>query len=221
MRKYALNACVQGFVLFMVTVLSACTHNATIKLTETSTNPTHTGSAMGKIAVFALYGNDEFELRALVENTITKQMQQEGIDVTPGYRFSDSYQDLENRLEELDNWLVNNDIDGILFVDPVRAKAFDPREHAERRSAYRALGLSSAALVNLISSSAQESDASKYVMDITLWDRRSMDYTWYGIYDIKANHGYDPEWIKKHLSDFSQAIVGELKQQGLVLTSKP
>lgn len=203
-------------VLFGFMTLAGCAQNAKIKLTESSVNPEHTGAVINKFAVFALYSDEEFELRALAENTITKQMRQEGLDVVAGYRFNDSYKDLENRLDELKAWMERQDVDGILFIDPVRAKAFDPREHAQRRSAYRALGMDTSAFVNLISASIQESDASKYVLDISLWDRNVTDFVWYGIYDIKAKYGYDPEWIKKHLSDLSQVITDELKQEGLV-----
>ena len=206
----------QALVVFGFLALTGCAQNAKIKLTESSVNPELTGVVMDKIAVFALYSDEEFELRALAENTITQQMRQDGLDTVPGYRFNDSYKDLENRLDELKAWMEREDVDGILFIDPVRAKAFDPREHAQRRSAYRALGMDTSAFVNLISASIQESDASKYVLDISLWDRNVTDFVWYGIYDIKAKYGYDPEWIKKHLSDLSQVITDELKQEGLV-----
>ena len=39
-----------------------------------------------KIAVFALYGDSEFEIRATVENAFATRWKQQGIQASPGYR---------------------------------------------------------------------------------------------------------------------------------------
>lgn len=204
--------------LLAVLVLGACAGSPSLHLAEVQRNDTWAEPPADSVAVLALYPDGEFELRALVENAFVKGLVEEGVEATPGYRFFDEYEGLLEGVgvEAAARELLDAEIDAVVFVDPIRAKAFDPGEYAARRSAYRSLGMDSSASIALLNQLAAEADAAKVVMEVSLWSPHLHEFGWAGTYDINAPQGYDYEVIKGYAAEFAGAVAHQLRQDGLL-----
>jgi len=199
-----------------VLALAGCAGKASLDLVETQTNPEYGQPAAEAVAVMALYPDDEFEVRALMENSFTQRLTDEGVQASPGYRYFDKYQGLLDGVgvDAAAQILLDDGIDAVLFIDPIRAKAFDPGEYAERRSAYRALGLDSSASISLFSQIAAEADAAEVIMQVSLWSPSRKEFGWAGTYEINAPQGYDTEVAKTYVAEFATAVAEQLRQDG-------
>ena len=202
--------------LLIIGFFSGCASGPSLKLSSHQSDPNYDHKPADKIAVFALYGDSEFEIRATVENAFVTRWKQQGIQASPGYRYFDQYDGLADLIDESAAKLRNDGIDTVVFIDPVRAKAYDPGEYAARRSMYRALGMDGAATGNLIGQMAAEADAAKFIMEVSIWSPESKFFGWHGTYDINAPKGYDIEYAKSYSADFASAVAEDLRADGFL-----
>ena len=202
----------------MVTALlgGACSSKAKFKLAEEERNPGYAAGAVGNVLVTALYPDADLEVRVVVESAFTSRLVELGVQAVPGYKHLDSYENLEGRVEEVTAKLEELGIDGIVLIDPIRARDYDPSSHEAQRAVYRAAGMSFSLIIATLDQARSEADASKYVMSVVLWNRWVKDYAWFGRYDIKAPNGWDLKYAKQHSADFASVVVGELRDEGLL-----
>ena len=203
-------------IALLTIAVTACSSKASLELADSQSDPAYTQKPAESIAVLAWYKDDQFETRALIENAFTAAWRGSGIDAQPGYRFFDRYEGLTEQVEATAAKLVDAGVDTVVFIDPVRAKDYDPGEYTARRSAYRALGLDSSATINLINQIAAEADAAKYVMEVTVWSPSSKSFGWAGTYNINAPNGYDSEYAKQYSADFANEVAEDLRAAGIL-----
>lgn len=202
--------------LITMLVFFGCAGRASMELAEAQTNPDYSQPAAKSVAVMALYPDDEFELRALVENSFTARLTDEGVQASPGYRYFDKYQGLLDGVgvDEAAQEILDGGVDAVILIDPLRAVAYDPGKSAQRRDAYRAWGLGTAAGFDLIGDFAEEADAAKMTMQVSLWSPARKEFGSAGTYDINAPGNYDFEAAKTYTAELAGKVVEQLRQDG-------
>ncbi len=211
-----LHKVVLPLCLLLFGMITGCGGEARLKLSDSQSNPDYRDKPGEKIIVLAMYGDNEFEIRAMVENSFVGRWKQEGVNAIPGYRHFDQYDGLVERIDESASKLVKDSIDMVVFIDPIRAKAYNPEEYAARRSTYRALGMDGAAAGALIGQMAAEVDAAKFIMEVSVWSPNTKRFGWHGTYDINAPMGYDTEYAKAYSADFASAVADDLRAGGFL-----
>ena len=199
-------------------VLAGCAGGPSLTLTESQMNPHYIQPPAQHVLVMALYPDAEFELRALAENAFTGRLNEEGAQATPGYRYFDKYEGLLAGVgvDEAAQQVLDKGIDTVIFIDPLRAIAYDPGESAARRDAYRVWGLDTAAGFDLMGDLAEEADAAKVVMQVTLWSPAQKEIGWTGNYNSNAPNNYDVEIAKGYFAEFASAVAEQLRQDGFL-----
>ncbi|MHC4620108.1 MAG: hypothetical protein ACYTEQ_20365 [Planctomycetota bacterium] len=211
------HSCATALIGTVVLVLaSGCSSSGTYSLAEVERNPAYAEEPLDDLMVMALYPDEELEVRVVVENAFSQQLQNEGVEVVPGFRHVQSYEGIETRTDEVAAKLQELQIDGLILFDPIRAKHYDPSEYENRRGFYRAMGMKTSTMFAAIGQLAAEADASKFVIEIALWNVEVRDLAWHGTWNIKAPNGYDLDHAKTYSAEFASIVVETLRAEGLV-----
>ncbi len=213
------NRCPEGNIVFSVLVglvLTACAGAPSIEVASSHNNAGEMSAPASKLLVMALYPEQDVETRVAIENAVVGALRESGIDVDAGYREFESYDGLDTRVAELKSALSAGGFDALLIVDPIRVKQHDPGEWAERRSAYRALGLDTSAGFNLLGQLAEQADAAQAEIDVLLWNPASESFVWHTEYDLNAPGSYELEVARQYADALARMVADSLRKEGLV-----
>lgn len=216
MRRVLLTKVLLTLGLVVLGCACGCASSGRYSLAEAEKNPSYTQGPLNDLMVMALYADDELEVRVVIETALAAQLQAEGVQAEPGFRHFERYDDLETRVDEVTARLKELAIDGIILFDPIRAKHYDPSDYPNRRAFYRAMGMDTSAMFAALGQVAAEADASKYVIEIALWNVEVKDIAWHGTWKIKAPSGYDLEYAKAYSAEFAVIIAEKLRAEKLV-----
>lgn len=205
-----------AFGLFALCFVSGCAASGRYTLTEAEMNPSYTQGPLDDLMVMALYPDEELEVRVVIESALAAQLRAEGVEVEPGFRHFESYDDLETHVAEVADRLADLGIDGIILFDPIRARRYDPSEHANRRAFYRAMGMDTSAMFAAVGQLAAEAEASNFVIGISLWNVEIQDIAWQGTWKIKAPGAYDLEYAKEYSAEFGAILAETLRSENLI-----
>ena len=169
-----------------------------------------------KVLVMALYPEQDTETRVVIENAVVGGFRQSGVEASAGYRVFETYSGLATQVAEVKEAMEAGGFNALLLVDPIRVKSHDPGEWAERRSAYRAFDMSTAATFNLIGQLSEEADAAKAEIDVTVWDLGSGSFVWHTEYDFNAPGSYDLEVARQYADEFAKMLSNKLRSEGVV-----
>ena len=197
--------------------LVACGGSPSLETRDTTVDTSYTGGPVDNVLVLSLQEDSVHDSRVVIERGIVQRMRAAGIDATAGYAMFDSIDELLARPSSFEPTLASNDVASVLFVEPLRLDTdYDPGEYTARRSAYRALGWDSSTSINLIAQMARESSSAKVVMNVGLWVPGSEEDVFNTTYDINAPGNYDIDAAREYASQFGDAVVEDLKKNGLV-----
>lgn len=217
MRKSAaliVALCVLGTLV--ICFACGCAPSGRYSLAEAERNPSYAQGPLDDLMVMALYPDDELEVRVVIESALAAQLRAEGVEVEPGFRHFESYDHLEARVAEVADRLADLEIDGIMLFDPIRARHYDPAEYESRRAFYRTMGMDTSTMFAALGQMAAEADASKFVIEIALWNVDIRDFAWHGTWQIKAPGGYDLDYAKAYSAQFAVIIAEKLREEKLI-----
>lgn len=202
--------------LTAVFVLSACAGAPSIREGQSQRNLDVMTGPASRILVMALYPEENMETRVVIENAVVGGFRTSGVEASAGYRVFESYAGLETRVDEVKQAMNAGGFDALLIVDPIRVTSHDPGEWAQRRSAYRAFDMKTAATFNLIGQLAEEAEAAKAEIDATVWDPGSESFVWHMEYDLNAPGSYDLDVARQYADEFGKMVSGTLRSEGVV-----
>ena len=168
--KWALRS----LALSIVILGSACSSQPSVEQTKAQRTAVATAPA-SDVMVMALYKDQDLEVRVIVEDAFCESLATEGLECEPGFRHVTSYQNLEARKYEIGRTLAELEIGTLIMIDPIRAVDFDPSEYENRRAIYQSMGMDASLVFASFGQLTASADASKYVMQILVWDRQAQD----------------------------------------------
>lgn len=201
---------------FVLPLLAACAGGPSIKEGNSQKNLDVMAGPASRVLVMALYPEQDMDTRVVIENAVVGGFRQSGVDAAAGFRTFETYSGLDSRVAEVKRAMEAGGFDALLILDPIRVKSHDPGEWAERRSAYRAFDLSTAATFNLIGQLSEEADAAKAQFDVTVWDLGSESFVWHMEYDFNAPGSYDLDVARQYADEFGTMVSGTLRSEGVV-----
>ena len=203
-------------VLATAFTLAAC-GGASLETRDVEVDESYTGGAVKNVLILALMEDSLHDSRVIIERGITNAMKAEGIDAIAGYTIIDSVDQQTADPDSFDPLLAEKGVQTVLFLDPIKLTTdFDPGEYAQRRSAYRALGMDASVSMNLIGQIAAEADAAKVVMNAGLWRPGDDKDLFNATYDINAPGNYDIDAAREYAASFAEVLIEDLRSNGLV-----
>jgi len=189
-----------GIVLFY-----SC--SSTYELTNSNSSPQLANTQVNDIMVMILYPDDMIEVRVALEKSLADEFNKNGIKAYCAYTSISSYEDLEDRTDEIKSAMEKNNTRNLLMIDPVRALDHDESKYYNEVAVYRALGMESTEFWSTVTELAESADASRFIMGVILWNMDVGDFLWQGTYNIKAPGGYDLQNAKIYAADFAKVIL--------------
>ena len=201
----------------LATFLVGCSGTAKLSSRGVALDSSYSGGVVSNILVLALLEDKRHESRVIIERGFVQEMKAAGINAVAAYTKFDSLGALTADPAAYESELQEMGMEAVLFVDPIRLDTdYDPGDYARTRSAYRALGLDTAASINLISNMAAEASAAKVVMNVGLWRPGAEKDLWNSTYDINAPGNYEIETAREYTAAFAKAVIGGLREHGFV-----
>ncbi len=201
-------------LLVLLTLSVACSSG--YELVQSEKNNDFAGPPADKLVVMALYSYENLDLKVIVENEFVQHFKSIGIETSADYKYFDSYLNFEDRIDEFSEKLDGLGIETVLIIDPVHAIEHDDNDYLARNNFYQTFGMKTASFWASIGELAESSDASNFVMAVTLWNRVIKDFVWMGTYDINAPGGYNMEAGKEYTKEFAGIVAEQLKTEKLI-----
>lgn len=203
-----------AILLVLLTLNSACSNS--YELVQSEKNSDFVGPPTDKLVVMALYPDENLDLKVVVENEFVQHFKSIGIETSAGYKYFDSYLNIEDRIDEFSEKLEGLGIETVLIIDPVRAIEHDENDYLARNNFYQTFGMKTASFWASIGELAESSDAANFVMAVTLWNRVINDFVWMGTYDINAPGGYNMKAGKEFTKEFAGIVAEHLKTERMI-----
>ena len=198
--------------LFILTFLAgAC--SSTYKFTEQYSSEHLKSSDINHLMVMVLYPDDMIETRVALETSMADEFNQQNVVAVCGYRSFSSYENLEDRVDDIKSALRETNSKNLLIINPIRAIDHDDSDYHNEVAVYRALRMESAEFWSSVTEILESADASQFVMGVSLWNLDAEDFIWEGTFDIKAPGGYDLQNAKVYAQEFSKVILDTLKEK--------
>lgn len=189
-----------GIVLFY-----SC--SSTYELTSSKSSPQLATTHLYDFMAMILYPDDMIEVRVALEKSLADEFNKNGIKASCAYASISSYENLEDRTDEIKSALEKNNTRNLLLIDPIRALEHDESKYYNEVAVYRALGMESTEFWSTVTELLESADASRYVMGVLFWNMDIEDFLWQGTYNIKAPGGYDLQNAKIYAADFAKIIL--------------
>lgn len=197
--------------------LSACAGGPTLSTRDVTIDSSYTGGPVADMLVLSLQEDRVHDSRVIIERGFVEELRQAEVNATAGYTRFDSIDALINNPQTFEAQLREMEVASVLFIEPIKLDTdYDPAAYAERRSAYRALGLDSSASANLLGQIAAEASAAKVILNVGLWLPGSDKDLFNSTYDINAPGNYDVDVAREYTAAFAANVIADLRQYGFV-----
>lgn len=191
-------------------VLISC--SSTYQLTNSKYSPELKDSELNDLMIMVLYPDNIIETRVALEISVADEFTKKGLKAYCAYKSFSSYENLENKTDEIKSALEKNSTKNLLLIDPIRSLEHDESRYYDEVAIYRALGMESTEFWSTVGELAESADASRFVMGVLLWNLDSEDFIWQGTYDIKAPGGYDLQMAKEYAKEFADIILKSIEE---------
>ena len=206
----------QILLVLLIASLVGC-GSPSMNTRDVEVDESYVGGPPANMLVLSLQEDSVHDSRVVIERGFTQQLKNAGVDAIAGYTRFDSIDALVADPDSFEPALKDLGIASVVFLEPIKMDLdYDPGEYAQRRSAYRALGLDTSASINLISDLAREASAAKVVMNVGLWMTGTKDDVFNATYDINAPGSYDVDTARGYASQFALNVIDDFKQYGFI-----
>ncbi len=192
-------------------LLSSCT--SYYNLRDKIVTPELINIPLDNFLVMVMYPDEKIETRVALETNIAAELKENGKKVSCGYTEISSYDNLDDQVDDIIASMKQKNAKNLLIFNPIVASEYSNTDYYNEVAIYRALGMESAEFWSSVESLAESAEASRFVIEVSVWNINVQKFVWKGTYDIKAPGGYDLQYAKHYSRKFVSIVLEDLSNE--------
>ena len=182
-------------------------------LSNESSQPELSGIPLNNFLILVLYPDDDIEARVALEKSTTDHLKSKGLKATAGYTLIPSYANLESEAMNIIEAMDRSGTENLLMVNPISYSKYSDTDNYNAATTYRALGMETSEWLTNVSALIESSQASKFVMGVSLWNKAEDKFVWEGTYDLKVPGGYELDTAKLYSAEFIDRVLKDIESK--------
>lgn len=199
------------FLTILIAIIFArC--SSTYKLSQVTSESELNNIELNDFFTMVLYPESQIEARVALEKSISDHLNTLGLKSTSGYTYLPNYDKIEEQTEQIIGALKKSNSKNLLLFNPIHIIEYSDEAYYNEVAIYRAMGMESAEFWTNVGYLLESSEASKFIIGVSLWNLEQEKFVWQGTYDINAPGAYELEYAKLYSKEFIEVILEDIQK---------